>query len=141
MTFIGKLRAGAAALIIAGAASEAVPAYAQDGGTAGGAANIANPIGAASMRNLFPLNAFPMPQTAGAGGFGGVGDRVTTRERKVPDREERILINLGNKHINAIFGGMGQGSGFGGGIELTTADSIDGVELYGSAIGTFKKYR
>jgi hypothetical protein len=68
-------------------------------------------------------------------------DRFTTRERNAPDRESRILINLGSEHINAIFGGLGAGSGVGAGVELTSADAIPGVELILAAVVTTKLYR
>ncbi len=70
-----------------------------------------------------------------------IGDRFKSRDRYVPRREDRTAINLGNKHINAIFGGLEQGASFGFGVELTTADTIPGVEFRATAIGSFKLYR
>jgi hypothetical protein len=80
---------------------------------------------------------------SGSGGspYGNIGDRFRTVDRNAPDREDMLLINLGNKHVDGIFGGMGESSGFGGGIRFTTADSLPGVEFAASAIGTFKGYR
>ncbi len=53
----------------------------------------------------------------------------STRERHAPRRDDRTTLNFGNKHINAILGGLDQGAGFAFGAEFTTADKIPGVEL------------
>jgi len=98
------------------------------------------------------VTSFLLPPAAPQGGGGGsqsgnsrspsnLGDRFKSFDRNAPDREDQILINLGNKHIDGIFGGMGEGSGFGGGLRLTTADSVPGVEFAVSALGTFRGYR
>jgi outer membrane protein assembly factor BamA len=52
-----------------------------------------------------------------------------SRDRLGPRRDDRTLLNFGNKHINAILGGLEQGAGLAFGAEFTTADSIRGVEL------------
>ena len=50
--------------------------------------------------------------------------RFSTRERGAPDREQVVAFNLGNKHFNALIGGLQPGAGLAGGLEFTTADSI-----------------
>jgi outer membrane protein assembly factor BamA len=92
-------------------------------------------VGASSSTTGDPPGPVP-PQ-----GVSGLADRVKTRDRNAPRREERTAINLGNKHFNAVFGGLEQGASFGGGIELTTADSIPGIEFRLTAITSFKLYR
>ncbi len=52
-----------------------------------------------------------------------------SRDRLGPRRDDRTILNFGNKHINAILGGLEQGAGFAFGAEFTTADKIPGVEL------------
>ncbi len=79
--------------------------------------------------------------TTQGGAMANIADRVKVRDRNAPRREDRTAINLGNKHINAIFGGLEQGAGMGFGIELTTADSIPGIEFRATAITSTKLYR
>jgi hypothetical protein len=71
---------------------------------------------------------------SGQSGASRFSERFTGYERNGPDREDRTHINVGDKHVNAIFGGLGQGGGVPFGIQLTTADDIPGVEFSGSAI-------
>ena len=52
-----------------------------------------------------------------------------TRKRLAPRREDYTVLNFGNKHWNVIVGGLDQGAGVAFGGELTTADSIKGVEF------------
>ncbi|HZS03832.1 MAG TPA: BamA/TamA family outer membrane protein [Blastocatellia bacterium] len=78
---------------------------------------------------------------AQGGRAGSVAARVKSRSRNYPRRDNRIAINLGNKHLNAIFGGFEQGAGIGGGIELTTADSIHGIEFRVTLLGSTRLYR
>lgn len=154
MNPIRTLRAGALAFALVCAAGAAMPAAAQTGGVAGDVTGIARPLGTSTMQSLFPLTvpaeaagdpaAAPSrggPAGAPQGGVGGLGDRFRTLEVEAPRRENRQLIGLGNEHVYAVFGGMGFGAGFGGGIHLTTADKIPGVELYASALVTTRKYR
>ena len=67
--------------------------------------------------------------------------RFSTRERRAPDREEVVAFNLGNKHINAITGGLTQGAGLPLGLEFTTADSIKWIEFRFSALTSTRLYR
>jgi hypothetical protein len=111
----------------------APPAFAgDDEGAAGAVSPLAPPAarqGGSSQGN---------PQRGGVGGFSG---RFSAYERNAPDREDRTHINVGNEHVNAIFGGIGQGGGVGLGVQLTTADDIPGVELSAAAIVSTKLYR
>lgn len=67
-------------------------------------------------------------------------DRVKERGRKFPVRDTWTAIKIA-KHVNGIFGGLEQGAGTGAGIELTTADSIPGVELRATMLTSSKLYR
>jgi outer membrane protein assembly factor BamA len=67
-------------------------------------------------------------------------DRIMERDRKFPMRDYRTGIEL-VKHINGIFGGLEQGSGLGFGLELTTANSIPGMEFRGTILTSSKLYR
>jgi outer membrane protein assembly factor BamA len=54
---------------------------------------------------------------------------------------ERLRVILGNPYIHPLFGTLGDGSGFGGGVALSTADAWSkNVQAFGSFHGTFKKY-
>jgi outer membrane protein assembly factor BamA len=75
------------------------------------------------------------------GGAANLANRVSNRDRRAPRREDRTAINLGNKHINAIFNGFEQGAGIGFGIELTTADSVPGVEFRFTLLTSTRLYR
>jgi outer membrane protein assembly factor BamA len=79
----------------------------------------------------------PQPSSQGS----SLASRVKSRSRNYPRRDSRTAINLGNEHLNAIFGGFEQGAGFGGGIELTTADSLPGIELRATALVSTRFYR
>ena len=99
------------------------------------------------MHSSVPLNgavgtapASPPPQ-GGGGGISGLSERITPYERNAPDREDRTHFNLGTEHVNAVFGGMGQGSGVTLGVSFTTADDIPGVELSTTALVSTKLYR
>jgi hypothetical protein len=66
--------------------------------------------------------------------------RVRDRERKFPTRDNRTAMEI-HKHVNGIFGGLEQGAGFGFGIELTTDDSIPGIEFRATMLTSNKLYR
>lgn len=67
-------------------------------------------------------------------------DRIRDRDRKFPVRDNRTAIEI-VKHVNGIFGGLEQGAGLGFGIELTTADSIPGIEFRATMLTSNKLYR
>src|SRR5262249_40000900 len=66
--------------------------------------------------------------------------RFASRDRNAPRRDNLQSIQT-SPHINGLIGGFEQGSGFGFGLEFTTADKIPGVELYARAMGTTRLYR
>lgn len=70
----------------------------------------------------------------------GFGDRTESRDRNAPRRENLQAIKL-IKHVNALVGGFEQGAGFGLGVELTTADSLPGVEFRAKLLTSSKLYR
>jgi hypothetical protein len=70
-----------------------------------------------------------------------LGDRVKDYDRNGPRRENITGINVGVKYINGIVGGFEQGAGFPFGLELTTADTIPGIELRARAITSTRLYR
>jgi len=70
----------------------------------------------------------------------GFGDRTESRDRNAPRRESLQAIKL-VKHVNALVGGFEQGAGFGLGVELTTADSIPGIEFRAKLLTSSKLYR
>jgi hypothetical protein len=67
-------------------------------------------------------------------------ERVRDRDRKFPVRDNRTAVEI-VKHISCIFGGLEQGAGFGLGIELTTADSIPGIEFRATMLTSSQLYR
>jgi outer membrane protein assembly factor BamA len=66
---------------------------------------------------------------------------VKTRDRNFPERSSRTVIGVGTKYTGIVFRGMRQGAGFGGGLELSTADAIPSVEFRATAQVTTKLYR
>ncbi len=133
-------RAGVMALAVAGAT--AIPALAQSGAPAGDATGITSVLSAGTNQSLFPQTVMPLPMPQGGGGFGGFQDRVKNRDTNFPDRQGRTLINVGTPYVNAIFGGLGEGSGLAGGLEFTTADALGKqFELYADAIVSTRLYR
>jgi hypothetical protein len=148
MRLTDALRAGAAALALVGAAAVGQStALAQSSVPAGDATGIYRPLGTGTMQTLFPLSAAPsatqvaIPQITQ---LGGIQDRIRTRSRNAPERQDVTIIGLddptGNGHFNALFGGIPQGAGIAGGIEITTGDSFRGVELYGDALVSARLY-
>jgi len=67
-------------------------------------------------------------------------DRVRDRDRRYPVRDNRTAIEI-VKHMNGVFGGLEKGAGFGFGVELTTADSIPGIEFRATMLTSNKLYR
>jgi len=119
--------AAAAALCLVAAA----PALAQDGGRA---SNV-----------MFPIDIMAAPQGGGGGAAAGFQDRVRSFERNAPNRESFTLIGLDSKdgsgHFNAIFGGIPEGAGLSGGLQITSGKSIDNFELYGAMAFSVRKYQ
>ena len=139
MRLMHLLRACVATLALVGAAAVDRPVLAQSGEPAGDATGITHVMNVGTMQTLFPSTVVPLPQGGGGGGF---QDRVKTRETNFPDRSGKTLINVGTPYVNAIFGGLGEGAGISGGIELTTADALgDQFELYADALVSVRKYR
>lgn len=71
---------------------------------------------------------------------GQMADRIKSYDRNAPRRENLTGIKI-VKHVNGLFGGFEQSAGFGFGVELTTADSIPGIELRARALTSTKFYR
>jgi outer membrane protein assembly factor BamA len=83
----------------------------------------------------------PPPAPQAGKPISNLTNRFSTRERGAPYREDAVVFNLGNKHVNAITGGVAQGAGLTFGLELTTADLIKWVEFRFSALSSTKLYR
>ncbi|MBK6314447.1 MAG: hypothetical protein IPF53_09055 [Blastocatellia bacterium] len=134
MSLSSRLQTGVATAALCVVAS--VPAFAQSGDTGGGTANL-----------MFPINLMAAPQTGGAGGGAASGfqDRVRTFERNAPNREQFTLIGLDSKdgtgHFNAVFGGIPEGAGLSGGLQITSGKSIEGLEVYGVAAFSVRAYQ
>jgi hypothetical protein len=71
---------------------------------------------------------------------GSMMERVMDRGRKFPVRDNWTAIEI-VKHVSGTFGGLEQGAGPGFGIELTTADSIPGIEFRATMLTSDKLYR
>jgi hypothetical protein len=113
-----------------------------------------NPVDAPALRGLevpekpeIPAAFKRQPDTNAPGSTstqvqkaGFMADRVKERGRKFPVRDNWTAIEI-VKHLNGIFGGLEQGAGPGLGIELTTADSIPGVEFRATMLTSDKLYR
>jgi outer membrane protein assembly factor BamA len=82
----------------------------------------------------------PIPAQQPGSRTSGLVNRIASRERNAPVREEGVVFHLLKKHVNFISGGIAQGAGFTFGLELTTADLIKGVEFRASAIASTKLY-
>src|SRR5215510_2369583 len=70
-----------------------------------------------------------------------IGDCDTSTCRNAPVRENISAIDIKMKHVRALVDGFGQGAGFGGGVQLTTARTIPHVELRANALVTTKFYQ
>jgi outer membrane protein assembly factor BamA len=71
---------------------------------------------------------------------GSMMDRVKERGRKFPARDNWTAIGI-VKHVSGVFGGLEQGAGTGFGVELTTADSIPGIEFRATMLTSTEFYR
>lgn len=128
MNLFTHFKAGVVAVAVS--TSLAGPAFAQSAGTA---TNV-----------MFPIDVMSAGQ-GGGGGLGGFEDRVRQVERNAPNRESFTLIGLDSKegkgHFNAIFGGIPEGAGLSGGIQITSGESFEGFEVYGNAAFSVRAYR
>src|SRR5262245_30955241 len=80
-------------------------------------------------------------QAPPTGMISNISNRATMRERRAPNRQDIVVINLVGKHFNFITGGIPQGAGLTFGIEFTTADLFKWVELRAAAVTSTKLYR
>lgn len=84
------------------------------------------------------------PTVAAAQGGSNIQERVRSRSTNSPNREDKTLIGLddseGKGHVNAIFGGFSEGAGFAGGLNITSGESLQNVEVYGDAIVSIRGY-
>jgi len=135
------LRNFAAACALLTAAGLGASVLAQSSEPAGDATGLARAVSVGTMPTLFPQQVvMPMPQAGGGGG--GIADRVKARDTNFPDRSGKTLINLGTPYAYAVFGGIVEGAGLSGGIELTTGDKLGKqFELYGDALVSTRLYR
>ena len=77
------------------------------------------------------------PEASGRMTAGEAADRcVTSTCRQVPVRETLTAITLGTPYAHAIFGGFEQGTGIGGGVQVTSARAIPAVELRATALAS-----
>jgi hypothetical protein len=86
----------------------------------------------------------PAPPTPQGGGFGSAVQsfgKAKVQDRYAPTRNPRLAIPIWGKHLNAILNGFAFGAGLGLGMQLTSADSIPGVEFRFTAITSTKLYR
>ncbi len=98
-------------------------------------------------RRIVDTTKFP-PRGPGIGGvllapFRVIGPKLNSGLTAIEERNalERVRVLLSNPHIHPLFGTLGDGSGFGGGVALSTADSwSENVQAFGNFHGTFKKY-
>lgn len=67
----------------------------------------------------------------------GIASRVKDFSRNAPTRQSWTAINLGTKYANAVFGGL---SGFGIGVQVTTADLFRFVEFRATALTSTRLY-
>lgn len=154
MTLNRVARAAAVAFVLLCAAA-ATPAFAQTDdlmSSTGGSSGIAEPINPATMRSMFPYLVVTEPPAEPPAAAAQteqliiqVQKRTRVRSTPVPDRENLILFALQGddpkkSHINATFGGINNAGGFVLGIDLTTADAIDDVELYADAAVSFFRF-
>jgi Omp85 superfamily domain len=81
-------------------------------------------------------------QTSQTGGpLSSITNRVSMRERVVPNRQDVAVIDLVDKNISAISGGIPQGAGLTFGLQFSTADLFKWVEFRVSALTSTKLYR
>lgn len=99
--------------------------------------SISFPRGSKTISETRETEASSAPQ----GGPAGFADKVFSRDRLAPRREDRTAINIGGKHVSAVFNGFEQGAGIGFGVEFTTANSIRQVELRATMLTSTRFYR
>jgi len=119
-------------------ADDASPAGSEAPTTGRGILNVRPPENV--PENVDPPTPVPAPQ----GGFGTAAQafgRAKTQERFAPTRNPRIAFPIWGKHLNWILNGFAQGAGLGLGLQLTSADSIPGVEFRFTALTSTKLYR
>ncbi len=128
-------------------ASEVVVAEATEpeaGGSRHAAAENENPP---TRRRIVDPAKFP-PKESGVGRvllapFRALGPKLNSGLTTIEEKNalERVRVVLGNPYIHPLFGSLGDGSGFGGGVALSTADSWSkDYQAFGNFHGTFKKY-
>jgi outer membrane protein assembly factor BamA len=66
---------------------------------------------------------------------------VIYRERNFPERTRRTALQIGSDYTSFVVGGLRQGTGFLGGLEVSTADKIPSVEFRATAQLSTKLYR
>ena len=87
-------------------------------------------------------SADPSPAgTTPQGRLKGLATKSGSRDRNAPRRQDLTAFKIGSKHLSALFNGWEQGAGIGFGIELTTADSIPGIEFRFRALTSTRLYR
>ena len=96
---------------------------------------VASPDGTAQPTDPSPAGTPPQK------GIKGLATKGGSRDRNAPRRQDLTAFGIGSKHVNALFNGFEQGAGIGLGIELTTADSIPGIEFRFRALTSTRLYR
>ncbi len=71
----------------------------------------------------------------------GLNDRAQSEDRNAPRRENVQAFKVAGNYVKALIGGFEQGAGFGFGIELSTAETIPGIEFRAKAFGSTRLYR
>jgi outer membrane protein assembly factor BamA len=66
---------------------------------------------------------------------------VESRNRNFPERSRRTAIVVGSPYTSFVLGGLREGAGFLGGVEVSTADAIPAVEFRATAQVSTKLYR
>jgi len=75
--------------------------------------------------------------------FRALGPKLNSGLTAIEEKNalERVRIILSNPHIHPLFGTLGDGSGFGGGVAFSTADSFSkNYQAFGNFHGTLKQY-
>ena len=80
-------------------------------------------------------------QTSQTGIVANISNRATTYERNAPIRVDITSIDLIDKKVKAITGGIRQGAGLTFGLQFATANLFKWVELRASAVSSTKLYR
>lgn len=60
--------------------------------------------------------------------------------RQVPLRETLTAIGVGTPYVRALIGGFEQGAGIGGGLQLTSAHLVRGLEIRATALASARLY-